>query len=49
VLQAQHRESDLLSAGAGESDYTDAAASGGSGNGDNGVVEVHGKIVAGVE
>jgi hypothetical protein len=46
VFQAQHRERNFPCIRAGETDHPDAPASGRSGDGDDGVVEVHRKIVA---
>jgi len=45
VRQPQHRLRDCHCLRAGETHHTNAAASGRSGDGDYGVIEVHGKII----
>ncbi len=47
VLEAEHGKSNRTRFRAGKADHTDAPASGRGGDGNDGVVKVHGKIVAG--
>ena len=47
LLEAKQGQGDRLRVRSGEANHTDSTPSGRSGNGDDGVVEVHGKIVAG--
>ena len=45
MREAQHRRSDGGRFRAGETHHADAAAARGSGDGNDGVVEVHGEII----
>ncbi len=47
MLQAQHGSGDAARLWSGEADYANPAAAGRRGDGDDGVVKVHGEIVAG--
>ena len=48
VFQAQHGQGDFLCVRPGETDYADASSTGRRSDGDDSVVEVHWKIVAGL-
>lgn len=47
VLQAKHRQHDYFRVGASEADHADATTAGRCGDGDDGIVEIHGEIVIG--
>jgi len=49
LLQPQQWSGDGAGVGAGEAGYADAAASGGRGDGDDGVIKMHRNIVVGAE